>query len=87
MKGRSRLCLWPSARLMGFGQLPLLVYCATDAQTLLSALATSSYILNTFSYEQQGNIIFQLVSRTIVCAALLTILPAGNMDLRTCFWP
>lgn len=55
---------------MDFGeQLALLVYCATDAQKLPSALATSSYILNTFSSEQQGNINFQLVSRNYcVCS-------------------
>lgn len=48
---------------MGFGEQALLVYCATDAQTLPSALVASSYILNIFSCEQQGNINFQLVTR------------------------
>lgn len=54
----------------GFGeQLVLLVYCATDAQKLPSALATSSHILNTNSCEQQGNINFQLVGRNCcVCS-------------------
>lgn len=50
-------------RLMGFGELALLLYCATDAQTLSCVSATSSCILNTFSCEQQGNINFQLGSR------------------------